>query len=146
MQYHVVEKQSLHCLSSDPNVRKEWNSSVRTLSFVHHRFFYKQSTIWGGIFRKSETKRLYCADYIGSDTNVAIDKCEVTAFNMCSLLLRLLQQIINIYWVFNHSSFHIWGMYAVKHTQVLANHSRGYLHQSLQSAMPIQTERSDEGV
>ncbi len=37
-------------------------------------------------------------------------------------------------------------MYAVKHTQVLANHSSGRLLQSLQSTMPIQTARSDEGV
>ncbi len=46
----------------------------------------------------------------------------------------------------NHSSVHLWGMYAVKHTQLLANHSSGCLLQSLQSSTPIQTERSDEGV
>ncbi len=37
-------------------------------------------------------------------------------------------------------------MYAVKHTQLLVNHSSGRLLPSLQSATPIQTERSDEGV
>ncbi len=33
-----------------------------------------------------------------------------------------------------------------EHTQLLANHSSGHLLSSLQSAIPIQTERSDEGV
>ncbi len=37
-------------------------------------------------------------------------------------------------------------MYAVKHTELVANHSSGRLLLSLQSATPIQTERSDEGV
>ncbi len=35
-------------------------------------------------------------------------------------------------------------MCAVKHTQLLANHNSGCLLLSLQSATPIQTERSDE--
>ncbi len=37
-------------------------------------------------------------------------------------------------------------MQAVKHIQLLANHSSGCLLLSLQSSTPLQTERSDEGV
>ncbi len=35
-------------------------------------------------------------------------------------------------------------MHAIKHTQLLANHSSGRLLLSLQSTTPVQTERSDE--
>ncbi len=33
-----------------------------------------------------------------------------------------------------------------EHTQLLANHSSGHLLSSLQSAIPIQTERSERGL
>ncbi len=45
----------------------------------------------------------------------------------------------------NHSSFYLWGKYALKHTQLLANHSSECLLLSLQSSTTIQTEHSDEG-
>ncbi len=101
------------------------------------------STIRCGIFRKIETKRRCCADYIGSDTNW------VTVFITWSLLLCLLLQIIwYVLSVFdlNHSNVHLWGMYPVKHTQLLANHSSGRLLLSLQSSTPIQTVFQNLGV
>ncbi len=69
-------------------------------------------------FQKTKTKRQCCADYIGSDSIVATHNCEYCEYP------------------------------SVKDTdtQVLANQSSGRLLPSLQSATPIQTKRSDEGV
>ncbi len=77
----------------------------------------------------------------------------VTVFITWSLLLCLSLQIVwyiawyEHLWVFDlkHSSVHLGRMLAVKHTQLLANHTGGHLLPSLQATTSIQTERSDEG-
>ncbi len=51
-------------------------STLSSFVMKFYGFIYKQGTISCGIFRKTETKRRYRADYIGSDSNVASHKCE----------------------------------------------------------------------
>ncbi len=116
-------------------------ASVRT-SF-YRGFVYKQGRLRHRIFKNIETKRWWCANYIGSDSN---GTTWVTVFITWSLLLCLFLQIawyvlsyLCVFWPKHHSSIHLWGMYAVKHTQRLANHISGRLLLSLQSATPIQT-------
>ncbi len=55
--------------------------------------------------------------------------------------------VLTIFDLMSLHSTHQCRTYAVKHTQLLANHSSGCLLPCLQSSStPIQTERSDEGV
>ncbi len=108
------------------------------------------STIRRGIFKKIETKRRRCADYIGSDSNVTTQVWVTFQFVITIALSVITDHLICTeclcLFYLNHISSHLWGMYAVKHTELVANHSSGRLLLSLQSATPIQTERSDEGV
>ncbi len=78
-------------------------------------------------------------DYIGSNTT--------SVRNLCGLLICLLNTSfdMNIYDFFKPKSQQRPSMRNVKHTQLLANHSRGRLLPSLQSSTPIQTEPSDWG-
>ncbi len=143
--WQVVEKQSLHCLPSDPNIRKEWmnfifnedpdrvsKNLVLHFTSFYCGFVYKQGTIQCKIFRKIKTKRQCCVNYIGSNNNVlsVTTDCLIWIEYLCVSDL-------------NDSSVHL-GC-TVKNTQLLANHSSGHLLPSLQSSTPIQTERSDEG-
>ncbi len=98
-------------------------------------------------FHKNVTKRRRCADYIESNSNVVTHKCDwVTVFITWSLLLFILLQIVwyvlscfSIFYL-NHSSVHLWGMNVCCQTYTTIRLP------SLQSAMPIQTKRSDERV
>ncbi len=81
---------------------------------------------------------------IGSDSNVATQ-----LFLLCGhYCFVCFYRLFNMYWVFmrpksqQHPSMR---NVAVKHTQLLANHSSGRLLPSLQFTTPSQTERSDEG-
>ncbi len=82
----VVKKQCLHCLPSDPTVRKEW------------------------------------IDYF-------VSNCVHCVF---TIALSLLTDLYRVFWHvlsclcvsdLNHSSIYLWGIYTVKHTQLLANHN-----------------------
>ncbi len=98
------KKQSLYCLPSGPNIRKDWmnfifnedpdhvskNSVLCSLHFTADSFTNKGQWLW--IFKKIETKRRCCTDYIGSDSNVAT-QVWVTVFIIWSLLLCLFLQI-----------------------------------------------------
>ncbi len=126
------------------------NKNLVLCSLYFTRFIYKQGTIRHRIFRKIETKRRCCADYSGSDSNVAT-QVWVTVFSTWSLLLCLLLQIVwyEYLGVFKsksqqHSSVKDIGCQTYT-TTVLANHSSGRLLPSLQSTTPIQTKHSDEG-
>ncbi len=59
-----------------PGHRESSHGAPDGQSAPDHGFVYKQGTIRRRIFKKFETKRRYCADYIGSDSNVALHKCE----------------------------------------------------------------------
>ncbi len=66
VQCQVVEKQSLHCLPSDPNIRKEWmkfifnkdpdrvSKDCLLFTSFYCEFIYKQGTIRCVIFKKTE--------------------------------------------------------------------------------------------
>ncbi len=91
MQCQSVEKQCLHFLPSDPSVRKVWinfvfnedpdhvskNLVLCSLHFTTESFKNKAQFDTG--FSKIKTKR-FCADYIGTDSNVAPHKCEYNCF------------------------------------------------------------------
>ncbi len=87
-------------------------ASVRTWSFVN--FIYKQGTIRHRLFRKIETKRQCCTDYIGSDSNVAPHTSMSNCFyHMVTIALSVKQ--INWYeylcdFNLNHSCIHLWKM------------------------------------
>ncbi len=116
------------------------------LSFLQR---IRLQTRHNSIFKKIETKRRCCVKYIESDSNFTTHKCNcfyyVVTF-VWSVITDCLNYIELCIFDLNPSSIHLWGIYAVQHTQVLANHSSGRLLQSPQSATPIQTERSDEGL
>ncbi len=115
MQCQTVEKLNLHCLPSDPNVRKEWmnfmfnevpdrvskNSVLCSFHFAADLFTFTNKTIWCRIFRRIETKRQCCTDSIGSDS---------TGVSNC-FYYNCFDSLFDIYWVFtafnlNHSSVH----------------------------------------
>ncbi len=83
MQYQLVEKTYLHCLSSGSNVRKEWmkfifqTTSIRRWSLVHLILPWISLQTSHNSTRGLKnvlTKRRYYADYIGSDRNITT-KC-----------------------------------------------------------------------
>ncbi len=115
-------------------------TSITTWSFVHLILPWirlQTSTIQCRIFRKIETKRRCCADYIGSDSYVAT-QVRATVFIPWLLLNRSFDISICVF-TLNHNSMHLWRLKTVKHTQVLANHSSGRLLSSLQSITPKQS-------
>ncbi len=80
-----------------------------------------------------ETNRRCCVKYIESDSNVATHKCNCFYYVVTlawSVITDCLICIELCIFDLNHSSVHLWGIYAVQHTQVLANHSSGRLLQS----------------
>ncbi len=93
-------------------------ASVRTWSFVHLillQIRLQTRHNWTQDFPKIETKWRCCADFIGSNSNVAT-QVWVTVFITWSLLLCLFLQIVwyvlSYLCVFdlNHSSVHLWRM------------------------------------
>ncbi len=140
VQSQVVEKQSLHCIPSDLNIRKEWinfifiSASVRTWFFVH--FILPQICL--------QTRHNLTQDFQKDwNSNVAPHKCEfllrvhywfavITNYLICT----------EYFCFFDHSS--IPSMKDVG-CQTFTVISVGRFLPSLQSATPIQTERSDEG-
>ncbi len=123
-----------------------FNTSVRTWFIVHlilPRIHLQQGTIK---LRISERLKLKDDDVPAIlDTTVILQHISVSK---CEFLLRdhycfvCYYRSLDMYYL----CIHLWRLYAVKHKQLLANHSSGRLLPSLQSATtPIQTERSDEG-
>ncbi len=132
--------QSLHHLSSDPNIRKVRmnfifnevpdNVSKNLVLWFSERLKLKDDAVL--TILDPTVKPHNCFYHVVTIALSVITDCLICTEYLCVLNL-------------NHSSVHLWRMYAVKHTQLLANHSNGRLLLSLQSTKPIQTERSDEG-
>ncbi len=146
------KKQSLHCLPSDSNIRKEWinfifidapdhiskNLVLCSLNFIVDTFTNKAQS------DAEFSERLKLKDDAVPtilDPTVMSHHTSLTVFIMWSLLLYYRSFICTEYVCFfdlNQSSVHLWGMLSVKHTNLLA-----YMSTSLQSANPIQTESCD---
>ncbi len=126
VQCQVVERQCLRSHPSDGNIKKDWINVIfnedpdhvsKNLVFCLLHFtadLFTNKAIRSRIFKKIETKRGCCADYIGSDSNVTT-QAQVTLFIKWSLLLCLLNRSFDMYWVIcvfdlNHSSVRLWGM------------------------------------
>ncbi len=112
--------------------------------------FTNKAQFNAGFSKRLKIKRRCCAILDPTVMSQIATQVWVTVFISWSLLLCLFLQIVwyvlsySCFYL-NHSSVHLWGIYTVKHTQLIANHSSGQLLPSLQSTTPIQTERSDEG-
>ncbi len=134
----TLGKSEWNIFNEDPDSANK-NLVLCSLHFTADSFTNK-AQIRCGIFKKIETKRRCCADYIWSDSNVTT-QVWVTVFITWSLLLCLFYRSFDMYWVIfaffylNHSSVHLQWMYAVKLTQLLASRSIGCLLPSLQSAI-----------
>ncbi len=102
-------------------------ASVRTWSFVQFILplihLQRQESVWRGIFKKIETKRRRCADYIGSDSNVTTQVWVTFQFVITIALSVITDHLICMeclcLFYLNHISSHLWGMYAVKHTELV---------------------------
>ncbi len=112
----------------------QWELSPLFTSF-YRGFVYKQGTIRHRIFRKIETKRRCCADYTGSDSNVAT-QVWVTVIITCSLLCLLLQ----IIWYEYLCIFNIHNCLPITAVGVYFR-----VYNPIQSNAYSKTERSDEG-
>ncbi len=96
----------LHCLPSDPNVRKEWmnfmfNEVPDRVSqelgplFIHFAAdLFTNNTIWCRIFRRLKTKRQWLCRLYWFDSNGAT-KVWVTDF-----IYNCFDSLFDIYWVF----------------------------------------------
>ncbi len=133
----------LHCLPSDPNVRKEKINFIfnedpdRISKNVVLCSLHSIVDLFKAQFDAADNEKDDAVSTI-LDPTVMSEHTSVTVFITWSLWIYLLNTECLCIFNLNHISVHLWRMQAVKHTQLLANHSCLLL--SLRSTSPVQTE------
>ncbi len=128
------ENHNLNCIFA-LFLMKYQTASVRTWSFVHfilpHNRLQTRHTS-KGIFKDIETKRRCCVTILDPTVmphHTSVSNCfyYVITIDLSFITDRLKCTEYVCIFDWNHSSVHLWRIKAVKHTQLLSNHSSGCL-------------------